>query len=161
MESWLENATATISTYADDTFLTVEGQNENEVRSRLEACGEGILFFFASNRMVFNVSKCSILVFRPKRRENKEKIVITLGEDRIEENSESKILGIKVQNDLRWTSHTSALCNGLKYRNCVLNRAAKQLPKGTLKGLGEGLVGSRYRYCLAVFGGAKNTPSQQ
>ena len=65
---------------------------------------------------------------------------------------EEKILGIKIQSDLKWDSHFKTMKSQLQYRVGVLGRLKTVLGRRELKSITEGLVNSKIRYCLSVFG---------
>jgi len=140
--------TGQLGAYADDTFLTVDGDNEAELRNKLEAEGANILKYFASNRLVANPSKTALVVFRPKAQDS---FRIKLSGEVIEETSSEKLLGVYVQNDLKWTKQIEKLTSEVNYAVSVLARLKVHLGKKELGIIADGLVMSKIRYCLPVF----------
>jgi len=114
----------------------------------LEAEGANILKYFASNRLVANPSKTALVVFRPKAQ---DLFRIKLSGEVIEETSSEKLLGVYVQNDLKWTKQIEKLTSEVNYAVSVLARLKDHLGKKELGIIADGLVMSKIRYCLPVF----------
>ena len=73
----------------------------------------------------------------------------------LHDNSKEKeiLLGVVIQNNLKWSSQIELLCGKLKKRIAVLDRLRKILPKRNKKIIVEGLFNSVLCYCLPLFGG--------
>ena len=66
------------------------------------------------------------------------------------------MLGVHIQNDLKWSCQIKSLSNKLKTRLAAIQKI-KSCVNGVLrKTLVEGLFNSVLCYCLPVFGGASN-----
>ena len=89
--------------FADDSFVSVDADSEDELKTNLERVGEDVLRFFASNKMVANASKTAMLIFR--QRGSTMPFRITLAGEEIVEAEEEKLLGVWIRNDLKWTTH--------------------------------------------------------
>jgi len=136
--------------YADDTFVTLWAETEADLIVKLQEVGNDILTFFASNELIANAEKTGLLIIRPKK-SNDDRLMINLGGENILESLEEKILGVKVQSDLKWDSHINMIKSQLNYRIGVLNRLKSVVGKRELKTIAEGLINSKIRYCLSVF----------
>jgi len=55
-----------LGAFADDSFVSVDADTEEELRENLQREGENILQFFASNKMVANASKTAMIIFRQR-----------------------------------------------------------------------------------------------
>ena len=151
LPSWLKNYKYSFPlSYADDTFITVSADTETNLINRLEEVGDCVLGFFASNELIANADKTGLLIFRPHKI-NGGKLCITLGNEVIEESLEEKILGVKVQSDLKWDSQFKATKSELNHRIGVMSRLKNILRKRELKTIAEGLINSKIRYCVSVF----------
>ena len=64
LEDWTKNST--IFSYADDTSSSSSGKSEEEVKEKLEQDAEEILKFVASNGLVANPSKTTLMLMNAK-----------------------------------------------------------------------------------------------
>ena len=55
-----------VGAFADDSFVSVDADSEDELKTNLERVGEDVLRFFASNNMVANASNTAMLIFRQR-----------------------------------------------------------------------------------------------
>jgi len=138
-----------LEAYADDTFVIVEADNEEDLREKLEEEGENILRFFASNRMVANASKTAMVVFRQP--SDRAQFQIKLRGEAITETSGEKLLGVQIQSDLKWTKQTDKVVSEVNYALSVLSRLKDHLRQKELRLIADGLVQSKIRYCLPVY----------
>jgi len=134
-------------------MVIVEAQTLEELREKLKIEGEKVLRFFASNRLVANPSKTGLLIFRPNQAAISEsKVSIELGGENVTESTEQKVLGITISNDLKWSKQIEQIKNDCHYRLSILRRLRKYLSCRQLKTIAEGIIMSRLRYCLPVWG---------
>jgi len=139
-----------LGAYADDTFVTVEADNELELREKLEREGEEILKYFASNQLVANPSKSALIVFRQKCLQ-REPFRIRLSGEEVEETTDEKLLGIFIQSDLKWGRQIDKVTSECNYAMSILRRLKEHLAKKELRTIADGLVMSKLRYCLPVY----------
>ena len=62
------------------------------------------------------------------------------------------MLGVIVNKDLKWNGQLEKLKGECQYRQSILRRLRKYLTSRQIKTIAEGLVFSRLRYCLLVWG---------
>lgn len=150
IELWMEHAT--MFGYADDTSTTVSGKNLNEVCQKLEEDSENVLKFMASNGLVANPDKTGLLIFRNKNKQHSEQIFLKIEDNIIFESDEQKLLGMTLSKTLNWQSHISKLIASLNQRTTLIRRLRQWVPMGSLTQLAQGLILSKIRYCLPVYG---------
>jgi hypothetical protein len=97
MELWLKNSSAL--TYADDTSSSVTGNTMNEVKEKLETNANWGLRFMASNGLVANPAKTTPMVLNY---ESETKLEIRVGNSTIPQESSSKLLGVKINENETW-----------------------------------------------------------
>ena len=112
--------------YADDSFLSVVAKTEEALRERLQSIGEKVMSFFASNELVANADETGLLIIRPHKRKN-DPLTINIGGAHVVESSKEKLLGVKIQSDLKWDTHAKTLRFNLQYRVGVLQRLKYEL----------------------------------
>ena len=136
--------------YADDTIHFVTGDNEQQVIEILESAASDILSYFASNELVANLSKTAFLMFCPGKITNK-KAVANIGGTHIVESESERILGIQVQNTLKWDDHIAKVISKVNYGLATLRQLKGLLNQKAMAIIAEGLVMSHIRYGISVY----------
>ena len=106
--------------------------------------------------MHINKEKTCFMHFLPKglKMDNTaDKIPLSLNGNEIEEVSETKFLGITIDNQLSWESHLNILHKKLKCCTGQLNRIIDLIPKELHKSLYHTLYESHLSYGITVWGG--------
>ena len=89
-----------LSGYADDTVSSYSSADENEVIDKLKSDAVKILQFMSSNSLVANSKKTGFLLIRNGKQTPLRSVMV--GGEKIEEESEQKILGVTLSNKLTW-----------------------------------------------------------
>ena len=135
--------------YADDTSITVKASTLSSVKEKCETEMKNMLKYMAINRLSCNDDKTNILVM--KQGNVNETLTFNIGESKIEESEDEKLLGVWVSNDLKWTHHLEKLESKLRSKLYLLRKLEQTLPKSILKKVAEGLFSSNLRYALGLF----------
>jgi len=131
----------------------MEADSLAELKVLLQEEGTRVLSFFASNEMVANPSKTAMLILRPAiPRVRESPFEIKLREATIIESQHERLLGVHFTSDLRWNNHVEKLKSETSYALSVLSRLKHLLSSKHLKAIANGIIMSRLRYCLPVFG---------
>lgn len=149
VELWTEFAN--IFGYADDTSTTISDTNEEIVLNKLQTESKNILNFMSSNGLVANPSKTGLQIFRPVH-QKKGNISLEIGGARVHEANEEKLLGVTIENNLKWHSHVQKVQATLNQRVALLRRLKQWLPSNSLTQIAQGLIFSKIRYGLPVYG---------
>ena len=94
MELWLKHSSAL--TYADDTSTGVTGDSIDEVIAKLEEDADLVLKFMASNGLVANPHKTTLMILNYKSL-NQDPIEVKVGTNTIKQEKSSKLLGVKIK----------------------------------------------------------------
>ena len=62
------------------------------------------------------------------------------------------MLGLKISNDLKWDTHIKDVCNDIRKKIGVISRLRGKLNAKQLITIGDGLIGTKIRYCAGIFG---------
>ena len=135
--------------YADDTSVTVQDKKLNTVKDKCESAVKKLLAYMAINKLSCNDDKTHILVM--KHGFLKETLTFNIGEAKIEESKDEKLLGIWVSNDLKWSKHLEKLESKLRSRLYSLRKMEQQVPKSILKDIADSIFVSILRYALGLF----------
>ena len=135
--------------YVDDTTIihTMSGNDDNTMQD----VAEYLHRWATQNNMVFNVKKTKEMVFTttPQICERQE---ILIGDTVIEKVTESKVLGVTIQSNLKWNAHID---NTIKKANkrLYLLRLCKRagVAEGDLVSIYTCLIRSILEYCCTVW----------
>ena len=107
-----------LSNYADDNTLHSCGNSLEEVKQTLWVDFQIVTKWFYKNYMVLNSGKCHFMCLG-KNTENK---TYFFNNTEMKNSSEEKILGITVDNKLKFKSHVKSLCKEASQKIWVLSR---------------------------------------
>ena len=136
--------------YADDTSSYVSDEKLSDACRKLEEDAINILKFMEANYLIANPSKTKLMIFTKEKRENK--ITLKIGDTSIEETNEEKLLGITISNNLKWGKHIDEVINAVNQRTMMLRRLSYSIPRENMGVLVHGLILSKIRYALPVYG---------
>ena len=142
--------------FADDTNIFITGKTYEEAVNKANSILDAVSDYTMANKLHINLDKTCFIYFRPKNlklTENAETISIFLNGTEIEEVSETKFLGVTIDNQLSWEPHVSTLTKKLKCCTGQLNRICNLVPKDLYKNLYHTLFESHLGYGITVWGG--------
>ena len=125
LEDWVKHFK--LLNHADDTSTSHSSQELNTVPNNLDEDTTGIFQFMASNRLVANPSKTKFILPNNKDIETPKQIRVWLWEV-----ESAKLLGIRMDNDQKWTSQfwgKKNLLNALNQRLLATRRISNHIPK--------------------------------
>ena len=108
-----------------------KGKNTAEVVRKVEEDVRAVLEFMASNGLVANPTKTTFLMLNHRGEE--EKVKVEIGGCKIEQEGTAKLLGMKIDDDMKWSSHIKGLVSALNQRTSVLRRMKNHLNDERLK----------------------------
>ena len=132
-----------ICNFADDTTPYVCDKNLSFVIEQLEQQSNIALNWFEDNYMKMNASKCHLFVSGHKY----ENIWAKIGDDQIWESRTVKLLGITIDNELKFDEHISNVCDKAQRKLTVLTRIKKYLDFNKLRLLFKTFFDSQFKYC--------------
>ena len=141
-----------VALYADDTTIYVSSKFPSNIQAKLNNDLTSLYRWFSANRLKVNAEKTELIMITPSRKHDIYKdIKVALSGNILQPKEEVKILGVRVNEKLKWDSHTSNLINNLKYIYRGYNRSCRYLKEDTRKLLYNAAVASRLNYCDAVW----------
>ena len=151
MELWVDQVR--LNSFADDTISSYSSSDENDVIDKLQADSTNLLRFMASNALVANPKKTGFLLIRSGAMSESKSI--TVGNETIKEESKHKILGMVVDNRLKWDEHVygqNGVLSAVNKRVGVLRRLSNYIPRKYLPQIATAIVSSKIRYGLGIYG---------
>ena len=151
IDLWIQHAH--LSTYADDTTAYISCNKQERLIELLEIEASNILNYMAANKLVANPNKTELMIIRPgPQHKSTGRVKVMVGNSEILESDHVRILGIKVDNSLKWETHGKDLKRDINFRTGMLARMVPKLSSEQLRSVAHSLVISRIRYGLSLFG---------
>ena len=145
--------------FADDTNIFVAGKSYNEAVEKANTILDSVSKYTTANKLHINLDKTCFMHFRPKHsilNPVAENAVLKLDGNEVEEVSETKFLGVTIDNNLSWEVHLNNLNKKLKCCAGQINRISNYIPKELNKILYHTLFESHLSYGITVWGGISN-----
>ena len=111
----------------------------------------------ASNNLVANASKTVFLAMGKGRTVSPPR-TIRVGPAKVAESDSEQVLGLMVNKSLSWKDHimgSKGVHMGIRQRLLLLKRLSYLVPKSSLPTIVEGLIMSKVRYGLSVYGSVR------
>ena len=160
----LESAPITPISMSSESNLQVPGKLYSDI-TKLKKCYVNILSeldpnkninYMIANKLHINLDKTCYMHLSPgnKHNDSTEQVAeLLLNNDEIVEVSETKFLGVIIDNQLSWKPHIEAIKRKLNCCNGQLNRIKDFVPAELYKTLYQSLFESHLAYGITVWGG--------
>ena len=132
--------------FADDTSGLIVANDEAELQVAVHLMMKKFEHYFNSMGMCLNASKSELIVFRSKRKE----FTITLPSGQ-EEAETVKLLGLHIDNDYKFVTHTEKVCQKIRFKLANINRVRPYLGQEKARMITESLVLSTVSYMAIVY----------
>ena len=143
--------------FADDTNIFVKAKTEAETIDLANKILQNVSMYMLVNKLHINLGKCCYMKFRPISNiteTNLEDGLIKIGETPIKQVSETKFLGIIIDDKLTWNPQILYLRRKLSSSNIgILNRIKDSIPISLHKNLYHTLFESHLCYGITSWGG--------
>ena len=134
---------------ADDTTPYVCDVDLSRLIHNLESDVASVMDWFIANFMILNPDKCHFLFSGPKT--VVEQMYIEVGDQIIWESLREKLLGVEIENDLKFQYHVRDICKKASQKLSGLTRLARILPFEKKKLLMNSFIQSQFSYCPSVW----------
>ena len=114
------------------------------------------------SKLHINMEKCCFIHFKPINMENAVTVEfdVKIGDEIIKQVSETKFLGITIDNNLLWDTHINKLSKKMSCATCILNRIKDNIPSELHKNLYHTLFESHLSYGITAWGGVSDKKLQ-
>ena len=136
--------------FADDTTLFYADKNLNVIKCCVEHDIEIIMDWFRANSLTLNVQKTKNLLFSPKK--CKKKVNLNIGTCCIKPDTETKFLGVILDDKLLWTSQVKNVLIKMKRNLGLMRRGHSLLSKNGLRNVYYAHIFSHMSYCISIWG---------
>ena len=135
------------SNYAGDNTLHSIGNTTETVEKALSNDFRIIQIWFHENLIVLNAKKCHYMCFGIGS-ENDDFIFDGI---KLTNSCEEKILGVIIDNELKFDPHIRSMCKKAAQKLGVLNRISSSLDPEKKKLVFNALIKSHFSYCLLIW----------
>ena len=150
----LPNASALMSSilFADDTTLTMEHADYNELTQQINSELENIKIWTTVNRLSLNVSKTYAMLFS-NRNPNRVNLPILFNGENVEFKDAGVFLGVTLDRELRFDKHINSVCKKISKTIGLLYKIRQFVSVNTMKNLYYTLIYPYLIYCNIIWGG--------
>ena len=143
--------------YADDNTLSYSDHDINKVISTLEDDSVTLINWFSINKMKANPEKFQAIAIGKQTKQ--QNLIFTIDGNKIECESEVKLLGVTIDFQLNFNEHVSNICKKASRQLNVLKRIGTHLTKLGKLTIYYSFIISNFNYCPLVwhFCGETNT----
>ena len=139
--------------FADDTYLKYSSSCENNIRKKMNKDLSLLFEWLCANRLSLNVAKTEFIIFKPTRKNLKNRVTLRLNGKNIFESKKIKYLGLIVDDRLSWKFHIHELSKKLNRIIGILYRLKKiNSPKSIFTAIYFALFQSQIAYGLMAWG---------
>ena len=142
--------------FADDTTIIIEGQNYNNLILTLNTELNKLDVWLQANKLTLNTDKTHYMVFHRARIKSKTG-KISIRNNAIDEVKSTEVLGVIIDDKLKWTEHIQYIKNKISKSIGILIKIRPYLDKVTLRNLYFTFVYPYLIYCVEVWGNACGT----
>jgi hypothetical protein len=149
--------------FADDTNIFVSARQRAEVYRLANSILTRVEEYMYLNKLHINMDKCCYLHFQPKARGGPSSEIpedtnleITINQKVIKRVTQTKFLGVIIDDKLSWDAHIKQLTKKLASCSGILNQIKDNIPCELHKNLYHTLFESHLTYGLTVWGGVSN-----
>ena len=143
------------SLFADDSTASHSDLNLNTALNTLKEEFTKVLNWLLANKLIINLQKTHLMMFTNMARP--DSISLSIDNNTITEVSDTKFLGVLVDNQLNWNAHIKHITSKISKSVAILRILRDIFPKHILKTLYQTLTYPYLNYCNLVWGTAHNT----
>jgi len=150
----LHNITNKVSCiqFADDTTIYATGPSLTDIVSIIQSEIILISQWLKNNRLSLNVAKTNYMIMTNKKAYDMSNIQIKIDDIPVECVTETKFLGVVLDNQMTFQSHINQVANKLSKGIGILCRARRLLCSNTLILLYNALIQPYLAYCIIIWG---------
>ena len=135
--------------FADDNTITATCNTLTGLLKTLEQESESAVGWFKQNEMIVNADKFQAIILNKKESEAKYKL--TIDNNDIESTKSVKLLGITIDDRLRFDQHIENFCSKAAMQLNTLGRLQKYIGKPEKVAIVNSFIYANFNYCLLVW----------
>ena len=139
--------------FADDTTTYLKGNNIQTLQNKMNENLSCVLKWCNCNSLKLNAAKTNYMVFN-ERRNTATNLGLNLGGATIERVKKFKMLGIWIDDNLKWQTHVDFVSHKVSQGLFAMRRAKNYSTKRTLLNIYHALIQSHLQYGVSIWGKA-------
>ena len=153
MLNYLKHPLCLTVAYADDTNILIRSNNLTEAENCAMLMYRKMMLWVQKNKLCINKEKTTCIVFKTSRSKIKTNNSIMLDDTMdITYSNNSKLLGLRIDCSLKWSSHVHDICTKLSKTCFALAIASKQCSLSILRQLYFASFHSTIKYAIVHWG---------
>ena len=138
--------------YADDTTLFAGSRNPSNIEFSLNQDLRNVTEWFAKNRLKLNIDKTKFMVIHPRNMEDQFTQVNIFAQGRlIKREASIKILGVTLDQELKWHEHIRGMLRNLRFQYRSFSRSMKYFDRDTRIIVYNSSMASRFNYADVIW----------
>ena len=134
-----------VASYADDNTPYVTAETPEVIIKKLEKTSSNMFSWFRNNGMKANPDKCHLLISGTELGEAKIDNCV------IESSKQQKLLGVLLDNDLKFDQHLENLCRKASQKLSALCRVSSYMSTDKKRIIMKAFINSQFGYCPLVW----------
>ena len=145
--------TTSASMFADDTNLSCKGQTSEDIECKLNCDLDNIQKWLISNKLTLNRTKTEYMLIGSSQRLDKiiKSPKILFGEHEIKRVREKTVLGLIIDDQLKWNKHNDEQCKKISKSIALLRKARDFVSQEELVKIYNSLVLPHFNYCSTIW----------
>jgi hypothetical protein len=145
--------------FADDTNLACEGVSSEQIEQKLNNDLNNVQTWLTCNKLTLNKEKTEYMIIGSRLKLNNlsRNPNIVIGNHSVERVQDKKVLGVKIDKELKWKDHIDAQCKKISKNVALLRRAKNFTTEQTLLTMYNALILPHLTYCSNVWHDGNNT----
>ena len=145
--------------FADDTNIFIKAKTKELAYQKANEILQSVNLYMEANKLHINMSKCCFIDFKSPMPHESEleleerKFQLKIHNEKIERVSETKFLGVVIDEKLNWSPHIRKLSKKLACSTGILNTIKNNIPEDLYKDLYHTLFESHLAYGITIWGG--------
>ena len=137
-----------ISMYADDTTLSVSGNDAHAISSKLTSDLHAVMNWLKKNKLVLNTDKTNImLIGTGAKLKNANDFSVFIDGQELERVNKAKCLGVLIDDKLKWHNQVNSIVQKVFCKIGILRRLKPYLDVNTLNMIFKSFVQPIFDYC--------------
>ena len=143
--------------FADDTTLFLSSSDLFQLKQDLNKELKQLSQWFESNKLSINIKKTHYMLFSLNKNVQNTQFDVKINETSIEKVSNTKFLGVYIDENLNWVPHINHVCKKLRKSVGILKKAKPLLNEKSLITLYYSFLYPYLTYCHLIWGNAAST----
>lgn len=142
--------------YADDTTLSVSGNDPSEISSKLTSDLNAVTKWLKNHKLFLNTDKTNIMLIgtgNKLRNVKSNDFSVVIDGRELEKVKKAKCLGVLIDDELRWHNQVNSVVQKVFCKIALIRRLKPFLDVGTLNVLFKSFVQPLFDYCSIIWYG--------